>query len=144
MAAKDKVSGCEQAVNIMPSSGLLPEEIYHIIEEAKRNSDADRTLREVVLHRNRLEGLFANTERSFTEFGWMLSDENQNNVRKAIIQGKGCLDSRNLDDIANTFAELKVAARMITEAMFNPANTSPPSDPSAMREPKALPEQSTP
>jgi len=140
VSAKDKVSGAEQAVNIMPSSGLLPEEIYHIIEEAKRNVEADRTLREVVLYRNRLEGLLANTERSFTEFGWMLSEDNQEAVRQSIIQGKSCLDSRNLDDISATFDALEVGARMITEAMFNPANSAPPSDQNAQNETKALPE----
>ena len=85
-----------------------------------------------------MEGLLVNTERSFTEFGWMLSDENQERVRKSIIQGKSCLDSRNLSDISATLDELEAAGRLITEAMFNPANTTPPGD--RRSETKALPE----
>jgi molecular chaperone DnaK len=84
--------------------------------------------------------LLANTERSFTEFGWMLSEDNQETVRQSIIQGKSCLDSRNLDDISATFDALEVGARMITEAMFNPANAGPPPDQNSQHEPKALPE----
>jgi hypothetical protein len=72
VSARDKMTGLEQAMRITPSSGLSASEIYDLIEEANRNVETDRRMREIIIARNRLEGLLQNTVRSFGEFGWML------------------------------------------------------------------------
>src|SRR5262245_66229927 len=71
VSARDKMTGLEQAMRITPSSGLSASEIYDLIEEANRNIETDRRMREIIIARNRLEGLLQNTVRSFAEFGWI-------------------------------------------------------------------------
>ena len=65
VSARDKMTGLEQAMRITPSSGLSASEIYDLIEEASRNVETDRRMREIIIARNRLEGLLQNTVRSF-------------------------------------------------------------------------------
>src|ERR1044071_1842054 len=84
VSACDKMTGLEQAMKITPSSGLSASEIYDLIDEAGRNADNDRRAKEVIIARNRLEGLLQNTIRSFGEFGWMLQSNDQEFVRQSL------------------------------------------------------------
>ena len=125
VGAKDKMTGLEQAMRITPSSGLSASEIYDLIEEAGRNSEHDRKVKEMIITRNRLEGLLQNAVRSFAEFGWMLSSENQNFVRNALERARSASASEDGGEVRNALEDLERAARMITDAMFRPTSVSP-------------------
>jgi len=120
VSARDKMTGLEQAMRITPSSGLSASEIYDLIEEANRNVETDRRMREIIIARNRLEGLLQNTVRSFAEFGWMLSTEDQEFVRQAVDNARDTFTSEDSTEMRNTLEQLERAARMITDAMFRP------------------------
>jgi molecular chaperone DnaK len=121
VSARDKMTNIEQAMRITPSSGLSATEIYDLMEEATRNAEADRKLKEVILARNRLEGLLQNSQRSFSEFGWMLSAQDQDVVRAALDQAHTACQSEDGEAIRASLERLEHAARMITDAMFKPA-----------------------
>ncbi|MBL8193247.1 MAG: molecular chaperone DnaK [Blastocatellia bacterium] len=123
VSARDKMTGLEQAMKISPSSGLSPDEIFNLIEEAKANADADRQQKEVLLLKNRLEGLLQNTQRSFSEFGWMLSEKDQESVRNSLLVAKDSLASEDLGIIKQNLEELERTGRLITEAMFSGGTT---------------------
>jgi len=120
VSARDKMTGLEQAMRITPSSGLSASEIYDLIEEANRNVETDRRMREIIIARNRLEGLLQNTVRSFAEFGWMLSTEDQEFVRSAVDNARDTFTSEDSTEMRNTLEQLERAARLITDAMFRP------------------------
>jgi len=120
VSARDKMTGLEQAMRITPSSGLSASEIYDLIEEANRNVEADRRMREVIIARNRLEGLLQNTVRSFGEFGWMLSSDDQEFVRNAVDHARNTFTSEDSTEMRSTLEQLERAARLITDAMFRP------------------------
>ncbi|HSO76807.1 MAG TPA: molecular chaperone DnaK, partial [Blastocatellia bacterium] len=84
VSARDKMTGLEQQMRITPSSGLSASEIYDLIEEANHNAESDRRMKEIIISRNRLEGLLQNTIRSFGEFGWMLPPDDQEFVRSTL------------------------------------------------------------
>src|SRR6266567_4159669 len=69
VSAQDKATGKEQQMRITPTSGLAPDEIELLINEADTFSDADRKAKEMVVLRNKLESLLRNTLKSFTKFG---------------------------------------------------------------------------
>ena len=96
VSARDKMTGLEQAMRITPSSGLSASEIYDLIEEASRNVETDRRMREIIIARNRLEGLLQNTVRSFGEFGWMLPSDDQEFVRNTVEHARRHLLVRGL------------------------------------------------
>src|SRR5215510_8913981 len=124
VAATDKMTGLEQAMRITPSSGLSASEIYDLIEEANRNAENDRRMREVIIARNRLEGLLQNTIRSFGEFGWMLSAEDQEFVRSTLDEARRTAVSEDSGEVRHSLEALERAARMITDAMFRPTGMS--------------------
>lgn len=120
VSARDKMTGLEQAMRITPSSGLSASEIFDLIEEANRNVETDRRMKEVIIARNRLEGLLQNTVRSFGEFGWMLSAEDQGFVRTTIEHARETFVSEDSTEMRYTLEQLEKAARLITDAMFRP------------------------
>jgi molecular chaperone DnaK len=125
VSARDKMTGLEQAMRITPSSGLSASEIYDLIEEASRNAEVDRRLKEVILARNRLEGLMQNTARSFSEFGWMLQNKDQEFVRQTLDSARRAVVSEDGTEVRYALEELERAARIITDAMFRPTGMSP-------------------
>jgi molecular chaperone DnaK len=125
VSARDKMTGLEQAMRITPSSGLSASEIYDLIEEAGRNAEVDRRLKEVILARNRLEGLMQNTARSFSEFGWMLQNKDQEFVRQTLDSARRAVVSEDGTEVRYALEELERAARIITDAMFRPTGMSP-------------------
>jgi len=134
VSARDKMTGLEQAMRITPSSGLSASEIYDLIEEAGRNADVDRRLKEVILARNRLEGLMQNTARSFSEFGWMLQPKDQEYVRQTLDSARRAVVSEDGTEVRYALEELERAARIITDAMFRPTGMSPGSNASSEEE----------
>jgi molecular chaperone DnaK len=131
VSARDKMTGLEQAMRITPSSGLSASEIYDLIEEANRNVEADRRMREVIIARNRLEGLLQNTVRSFGEFGWMLTSNDQEFVRNTVEHARKSFSSEDSSEVRYTLEQLERAARLITDAMFRPtglASGPPPKE----------------
>jgi molecular chaperone DnaK len=120
VSARDKMTGLEQAMRITPSSGLSASEIYDLIEEANRNVESDRRMKEIIIARNRLEGLLQNTVRSFGEFGWMLSADDQEFVRNTIEHARETFASEDSTEMRYTLEQLEKAARLITDAMFRP------------------------
>jgi molecular chaperone DnaK len=120
VSARDKMTGLEQAMRITPSSGLSASEIYDLIEEANRSAENDKRVKEIIMARNRLEGLLQNTVRSFGEFGWMLSEKDQEFVRNAVEQARETFSSEDPSQMRHTLELLERAARLITDAMFRP------------------------
>jgi molecular chaperone DnaK len=137
VAARDKMTGLEQAMKITPSSGLSASEIYDLIEEAERNVENDKRLKEVIITRNRLEGLLQNTVRSFGEFGWMLSSSDQEFVRTTLDNSRRAALSDDAQEVRVALEQLEQAARLITDAMFRPTGLA--SGPSSPKEEDAAP-----
>lgn len=120
VSARDKMTSLEQAMRITPSSGLSASEIYDLIEEASRSAENDKRMKEIIISRNRLEGLLQNTVRSFSEFGWMLPAEDQEFVRNTVEQARETFSSEDPTQMRQTLELLEKAARLITDAMFRP------------------------
>ena len=120
VSARDKMTGLEQLMKITPSSGLSASEIYDLIEEATRNAESDRKMKEIIIARNRLEGLLQNTIRSFGEFGWMLPPEDQEFVRSTLETARKTAVSEEAPEVRFSLEQLERAARLITDAMFRP------------------------
>lgn len=142
VSARDKMTGLEQAMRITPSSGLSASEIYDLIEEAGRSVESDRKMKEVIISRNRLEGLLQNTVRSFSEFGWMLSSSDQDFVRQSLENARTAAISDDPSDVRRALEQLENAARIITDAMFRPTGLAAGADESTEEESAPLSEMS--
>lgn len=118
VSAFDKATQREQAIRITPSSGLGPDEIVRLIEEADRNQQADKVMKELILARTRLDGLMDSTRRTFAEFSALLSEDVQNQARQVLAVAEMAHRSDELDKLTAALTELEAFGQKLTEAMF--------------------------
>jgi len=118
VSAKDKVSGKEHAIKITPSTGLTKEEIDRIIDDAKQFEESDRTLRAAAQLHNQIRGQVAAVNRSYSEFGWLLDNEQQEIVKRAIQRARELSpEESNLDVLNELSNELGKSASGLANAM---------------------------
>ena len=118
VSATDKATGREQQMRITPSSGLSPDEIDRIIREAETSAESDRSQRDKIDLVNRLSSLMKNTQRSFLEFGGLLSKERQENAQRILSEGEAALKSDELGELRMALDAVGRVARQLTNAMM--------------------------
>jgi molecular chaperone DnaK len=118
VAAKDKMTGREQAMQITPSSGLAPDEVERLILEAEVALDNDKREKEAIMHRNYLDSLLRNTQKAFAEYGKNLPEDKQNGVKNAITSAAEALESNDSAYLKLVANELERSAEVLTEAMM--------------------------
>ncbi len=121
VSAQDKATGREQQMRITPTSGLAPDEIQSLIQEAEGFADADRVAKELVVLRNKLESLLRNTQKSFTKFGGMLSANDQEIADRVFKEADEASKSDAREPINKALTALERVAAQLTSAVMNPA-----------------------
>ncbi|HEX3229598.1 MAG TPA: molecular chaperone DnaK [Pyrinomonadaceae bacterium] len=118
VSAMDKATGREQQMRITPTSGLSGDEIERIIDEAATSAETDKVLRERVDLSNRLASLVRNTQRAFTEFGGLLTKENQESGQMLLKGGEDAIGSAEIGEIRMAMDGVERLARQLTNAMM--------------------------
>jgi len=120
VSAQDKATGREQQMRIIPTSGLTPEEIDRLIHEAESFAETDKNTKEVLVLRTRLDSLLRNTQKSFSKFGGLLPEIDQESADKAFTEAEAALKSEKLDDIKIAMNKVERVAGQLTSAMLDP------------------------
>src|SRR5712692_3196704 len=118
VSAVDKATSREQQMRITPTSGLSPDEIERIIAEAASSVESDRTLRERVDLQNKLVSLVRNTQRSFLEFGGLLSLEGQEAGQQLLVEGEAAIKSEEISEVRLALDGVERLGRQLTAAMM--------------------------
>ncbi len=118
VSAKDLGTGKEQKIRIESSSGLNENEIKKMVKDAEANAAEDAKLREVAEARNNADNLIYATEKSLTDLGDKLSDDEKNKVKNAAEELKAALTSNDLDQIKAKTDELQKAAHKLAEEAY--------------------------
>ena len=125
VSAQDKATGREQQMRITPTSGLAPDEIEQLIKEAAGFAETDRSLKEQVVMRNKLESLLRNTRKSFTKFGGMLSANDQDIAERVFAEAEAATAAATDNETINkALTALERVASQLTNAMLNPGAES--------------------
>ena len=119
VSAQDRSTGRKQEMRITPTSGLSPNEIDRLISDASASIETDRRLKDVINSRNKLDSLFRNTQRTFTEFSKMLSDSERANGKNVFIIAEEAIHSEDPTDIQRALSEVEQLANQLTFAMLN-------------------------
>jgi len=118
VSATDKATGREQAMRISPTSGLSQDEIERIIMEAQNSAEADKALRDRLDLNNKLASLIKNTQRAFTEFGGLLTKDQQESGQEILQRGEEAVGSGEIGDIRIALDQVDRLARQLTSAMI--------------------------
>lgn len=121
VSAKDKATNKEQSISIQGSGGLSEEDIDNMIKEAEANAAADKKRKELIEVKNDADALIYSTEKSVTEHGDKLSQEDKDEVQKAISELKGLLeqgDDADLEEVKAKKDALQQASMKIGQAIY--------------------------
>jgi molecular chaperone DnaK len=118
VAATDKMTGVEQAIQITPSSGLAPDEIEQLIMEAETSIDKDRRAKELILQKNRLDSLITNARRALAEFGKSFPLEEQQEFNGILNEAEELLASDEPEQLQEALNKVEGTANRITESML--------------------------
>lgn len=97
--AKDKGTNKEQSITIQSSSGLSDEEVDKMVREAEENAEADKQRREEVDLRNEADQLIFTTDKTITDLGDKVSEEDKTQAESAKEELKKALEGTDMEDI---------------------------------------------
>ena len=116
--ARDIATQREQKILVTPSSGLTEEEISAIIEDAHKHSEEDKRRAEYIRAKARLEGLVDSNQKTFNEFGSMLDDERQGQVRRTLADAKHALESGSASECTEALEKIAQMGRILSEVIL--------------------------
>ena len=119
VSAVDKTSGREQQMRITPTSGLTPEEIDRLIREAEEFADTDKSTKELLVLRTKVDSLLRNTQKSFTKFGGLLPEPDQDAAEKVFGETEAAIKTDKVEEIKIALNKLERVAGQLTSAMLN-------------------------
>ena len=119
VSATDKMTGLEQAIQITPSSGLSPEEIERLINEAENSVERDRDERELIMLKNRLENMIKNARKAMLEYGKAFSTDEQMSINGILNNAEESMFTDDKKEIELILVKVEETASRITASMLS-------------------------
>ena len=113
VSAKDLGTGKSQDITISGNSGLSDEEIDRMVKEAEDNAASDKAKKEEAELRNQCEQIMFAVDKSISDLGEEVTEEEKQNVETAKAELKTALEGSNLDEIKAKKEALEKAAQSI-------------------------------
>ncbi len=118
VSAKDLGTGKEQKIRIESSSGLSESEIEKMVKDAEQNAEEDRKHREAAEARNEADNLIYSTEKSLTDYGDKIGEDDKAAINSAIEELKKTLEGNDPDEIKQKSEALKQASYKLAEEVY--------------------------
>jgi molecular chaperone DnaK len=122
VSAKDLGTGKEQKIEIKGGSGLAEQEVEAMIKDAESHAEEDRKQRELAETRNLAENAAYQAEKQLDEMGDQLDDSTKSDIRSAIDEVKGSLESDNAEEIKAKTDALQAAFHKASEQIYQAAS----------------------
>ncbi len=119
--AKDKATSREQKITITSSSGLSKEDVEKLVREAAANESADKSKRELIEERNKLDNLVYQTDKALRESRDKMPPDQVTVVESALVEAKSALDSDDVERLKSAFEKLTQASYKLAETMYQGA-----------------------
>ncbi len=126
VSAKDKGTGKEQKIRIEAGSGLTPEEIEKMKNEAKANEETDKVEREKVDKINQADSLIFQSEKQLKEYGDKISADKKAPIEAALEKLKEAHKSQDLNAIDAATTELNTVWTAASEEMYKATQEAGP------------------
>ncbi len=121
VTAKDKATGKEQSMQIIPSSGLSDSEIDKMVQDAERHREEDAQRKQQIETRNQADSLVFAAEKTMREQGEHISSELKAEVEAKIGDVKKALEKDDADAISHATNELSQTLQKIGTEMYGAA-----------------------
>jgi molecular chaperone DnaK len=111
VSAKDKGTGREQKITIVPSSGLSKDQIERMVRDAEMHAAEDKRRKEEVEERNLADSAAYRAEKSMNELGDKITSEQKGELESKIADVRAALST---DDVAR----IKAAREALDQAFY--------------------------
>ena len=118
VSAKDKGTGKEQQIRIQASGGLSDADIDQMVKDAESHAEEDQKRRAEAEVNNQAETLVHQTERSLSEHGDKLEEEDKATIEADLAALKEAKESENLEDIQAKLEALTTSSMKLGEAIY--------------------------
>ncbi len=118
VSARDKATGKEQSIRIEASSGLTPQEIEKMREDARRHAAEDRKRREQVEKLNQADSLIYMTEKNLREYGDKIPAPKRAKIESALERLKTVHKARNFEELDSAIAQLNQAWNEASQELY--------------------------
>ncbi|HIG44044.1 MAG: molecular chaperone DnaK [bacterium] len=115
VSAKDKATGKQQSIVIKASSGLTDEEVQRALDDAKQHAAEDNSFHELVVERNKADGLIHASKSSMDAMGEQLSQGDRDAVESCISILEQALQSDDKNAIQAGSSSLSAATARMSE-----------------------------
>jgi len=132
VSAKDLGTGKEQAIKIESSGGLSEEEVEKMVNDAEQYADEDKAKRESVEVKNQAETLIYSTEKSVSELGDKLPEEDKTKIEACNEQLKKSVESDDIEAIKSDIEALSQASHKMAEMLYSQQQETPESQDSGV------------
>ncbi len=119
VSAKDKATGKEQSIVIRASSGLSEDEIERMVSDAEAHAEEDKKFRKLVDARNQADAMIDATEKSLTEMGDKVQDDEKAKIEGAIAALKEAIEKDELEPIEQKTRELAELSGALAQRMYS-------------------------
>lgn len=119
VTAKDLGTGKEQSIVVTPTSGLNDAEIDRMLKEAEEYAEQDRKKKQLVDLRNKADGLIYSTQRSLSEFGSLLNQDDRKLIEEKLENLRSVLDTKDIMILQKAIDELASHAHKIAEIVYS-------------------------
>jgi molecular chaperone DnaK len=117
--ATDLATQRMERVVIKPTSGLAPEDVDRLVQEAEQFKDDDAKRRDVAELRNMVEMLLFTTEQTIEGYGELIEEKMRSSLRECMAQLRKLVDSgADAQTIRNAYAELETLVFIMSETLY--------------------------
>ncbi len=118
VVAKDAATGKDQKVTITASSGLTETEIARMVKDATDNESEDKSRREQVERRNKLDNLCYTVEKSLRESAGKLRAADSAALESLVQEGRKAMERQDDALVASVTEQLEREAHRVAGAMY--------------------------
>jgi molecular chaperone DnaK len=128
VSAKDKNTGKENKITIKSDSGLTPEEIERMVQDAEVNAEEDRKQRELIEARNNAESIVHNVRSDMKEVESNLTEEEKIKINEACQAAEEAYKGTDKEKINESVSKLFEVQQIIATAKSKKESSSGNSD----------------
>ena len=118
VSAKDKATGKEQKITITGGGSLSEEEIKKMQEDAEKNADEDKKKKELVEARNQADTLIYTAEKTLSDAGDKVKEDDKKPITEAISALKEKKESEDVDELKKLTEDLNTKLMKVGEQMY--------------------------
>ena len=118
VSAVDKGTNKAQNITIQSSGGLTDAEIERMMKDAEANAASDKAKKELADAKNHADTLIYSIEKSMTEYGDKLTEEEKNNINAEVEATKKVLEGEDLEAIKTATEKLTNASMKLGEKIY--------------------------